>query len=120
MRFLADMGLSQSTVKWLREQGHDAVHVRERQMHCAADEEIVGMARTEARIVLTCDLDFGDIMAVNREKLPSVLIFRLASSVPQNVNRRLEQVLQESYIALSEGAIVIVEDARHRVRFLPI
>lgn len=40
--------------------------------------------------------------------------------LPLNVNRRLEQVLQESYIALSGGALIIVEDARHRVRLLPV
>jgi predicted nuclease of predicted toxin-antitoxin system len=30
MKFLADMGISQSTVKWLREKGYDAVHLREK------------------------------------------------------------------------------------------
>ncbi len=29
MRFLADMGVSQRVVSWLRNEGHDALHVRE-------------------------------------------------------------------------------------------
>ena len=29
MKFLADMGISQSTVRWLRQLGYDAVHLRE-------------------------------------------------------------------------------------------
>jgi predicted nuclease of predicted toxin-antitoxin system len=29
MRFLADMGISLRTVSWLREQGHDVVHLRD-------------------------------------------------------------------------------------------
>jgi predicted nuclease of predicted toxin-antitoxin system len=120
MKFLADLCISQSSVKWLREQGHEAVHARDINLHRAADEEIIGTARANGMIVLTCDLDFGDIMAASREKYPSVLIFRLDNSVPGNINRRLLQVLQESYIALSEGALIIVEEARHRVRLLPV
>jgi hypothetical protein len=52
--------------------------------------------------------------------LPSVLIFRLDNGLPLAVNKRLDQVIQESYIALSAGALIIVEDARHRVRLLPV
>jgi predicted nuclease of predicted toxin-antitoxin system len=29
MRFLADMGISQRVVEWLRTKGHDAVHLRD-------------------------------------------------------------------------------------------
>jgi len=59
MRFLADMGISQSTVLWLRQNGHDAIHLR------------------KSRIVLTCDLDFGDLMAEAVRSSPIVIIFRL-------------------------------------------
>ena len=90
MKFLADMGLSQTTVTWLREHGHDVVHLRDLGMCRAGDNEIVDLARAQGRVVLTFDLDFGDIMAASRERLPSVLIFRLDN-----------QVIQESYIALS-------------------
>jgi len=49
-----------------------------------------------------------------------VIIFRLENETPKNVNRRLEQVLDESSDALEKGAIISVEEARHRVRLLPI
>jgi predicted nuclease of predicted toxin-antitoxin system len=32
MRFLADMGVDQRIVDWLRTQGHDAIHLREHQL----------------------------------------------------------------------------------------
>lgn len=120
MKFLADMGIAQSTVKWLSDQGNNAGHVRNLNMHKASDEEIVAKAKQEGSIVLTCDLDFGDIMAVTGEKSPGIIIFRLANSRPDNINKRLQQVLQESSVALNDGALIIVEDARHRVRLLPV
>ncbi len=59
-------------------------------------------------------------MATSGEICPSVIIFRVQNERPENVNRRLEQVLKESSDALEKGAIISVEETRHRVRLLPI
>ena len=59
-------------------------------------------------------------MATSGEICPSIIVFRLQNERPENVNRRLEQVLKESSDALEKGAIISVEEARHRVRLLPI
>ncbi len=120
MRFLADMGISQSTSKWLKGKGHDAIHLREKGWHRISDAEIIKKAVEEDRIILTCDLDFGDIMATSGGICPSVIILRLENERPENVNRRLAQVLKESFDALEKGAIISVEETRHRVRLLPI
>ncbi len=54
MKFLADMGIPNSTVHFLQQFGHDTVHIRGVGMKCALDVEIVAKARNEERIVLTC------------------------------------------------------------------
>jgi len=120
MKFIADMGISQTTVKWLKAQGFDAIHVRDLSMHRSSDTEIVKKAKREKRIVLTCDLDFGDIVSASGEKCPSVIILRLENETPNNVNSRLKQVLKESSEDLEKGAIISVEETRHRVRPLPL
>jgi len=40
MRFLVDNALSPAVAHYLRDAGHDAVHVRDLQMHTSEDEEI--------------------------------------------------------------------------------
>ncbi len=120
MKFLADMGIAQSTVHWLLENGYNAIHLREENFHRATDTEILNKAKNEGRIVLTCDLDFGNLMAASSRFSPSVIIFRLENEKPDNINRRLKQVLNESANALEKGAIISVEEIRHRVRLLPI
>ncbi|MDP2278394.1 MAG: DUF5615 family PIN-like protein [Nitrospirota bacterium] len=120
MKFLADMGISISTVNLLVQLGYSAVHVKEIGMKQALDTEIIAKAKNEDRIILTCDLDFGDILAASGDKYPSVIIFRLENETPTNVNKRLTQIFHESSISLREGAIIIAEEARHRVRLLPI
>ena len=60
MRFLADAGVSPKTVDFLKQLGHEAVHVRTLGLTRAADAELVTRARTESSVVVTFDLDFGD------------------------------------------------------------
>lgn len=64
MRFLADAGISPKTVDFLRRSGHKAVHVRELGMQRASDRSLIEKARKEDRILLTFDLDFGEIFAL--------------------------------------------------------
>jgi predicted nuclease of predicted toxin-antitoxin system len=71
-------------------------------------------------VVLTFDLDFDDLLALGVFDKPSVIIFRLADERPASVNRPLAVVLAERSAALESGALILVEDARYRVRKLPI
>ena len=120
MRFLADMGVSLMTVGALRAANHDAVHLRDEGLIRLPDPEIATKAVAERRIVLTFDLDFGDILATAGSEVPSVVIFRLRDQTPAAVNPRLFRVIAECAEELASGAIIIVEDERFRVRRLPI
>jgi predicted nuclease of predicted toxin-antitoxin system len=120
MRFLADAGLSPVTVDFLVQLEHDAVHVRTLGMQRAPDADIVRHAEAESRIVLTFDLDFGDILALGVLAKPSVIIFRVSDERPASVNERLAVVLEECAADLERGALISVEDSRYRVRKLPI
>ena len=103
-------GLSQSTVKALRAANHDAVHLRDEGLIRLPDPDIVKKAIAENRIVLTFDLDFGDILAIARSQAPSVVIFRLRNQTPEAVNPRLFHIIHDCAADLARGAIVIVED----------
>jgi len=119
VRFLADMGVSLRTVTWLREHGHDAVHVREQGLQRASDGQILRTAAEDARM-LTMDLDFGYLLAVTGGRTPSVIIFRLSDERAEMINSRLQDVLPRCRQALEEGAIVSVGDQTARVRKLPL
>ncbi|MCB9078009.1 MAG: DUF5615 family PIN-like protein [Anaerolineaceae bacterium] len=102
MKFLLDMGLAASTANFLREQGHDAVHLRDR-----------GLQRLH-------DLDFSRIIALSRSHRPSVITFRLSDMQPSHVNHYLTQVLDRFSTLLDQGALVSVNEQAIRVRPLPI
>ena len=82
--------------------------------------DIFTKATSEGRVVLTFDLDFGEIVARSGGATTSVVVFRLRDTRTEHVIKRRERVLAESSEALTQGAVVIAEDGRHRVRLLPV
>ena len=65
MKFLADMGISPRTVEYLSSEGHDAIHLHELGLDTLSDPKILELARGEERVVLTHDLDFGELVAAS-------------------------------------------------------
>lgn len=120
MKFLLDMGVAQRTAEFLRDQGFDAVHLREQQLQRLPDEQIVQKALTEKRIILTHDLDFSRIVALSGDPFPSVITFRLSDMRAPVVNRYLFDVLQRFSNELAGGALISVSDQAIRIRQLPI
>jgi len=61
LRFLLDMNLPPNLADWLRAQGRNAIHVLDLGLSAASDEEVSRRAAADGRIVVSFDLDFGDI-----------------------------------------------------------
>lgn len=76
MNFLLDMGIPPRVVHWLRDQGHQAQHIREMN-RTALDADIIELALATDAVILTSDKDFGQLIGeANLAKL-SVILFRL-------------------------------------------
>ena len=120
MKFLGDMGISPRSIAFLRDLGFEAVHLHELNLDRLRDVEIVTKARHEGYIILTHDLDFGELLAISGAEVPSVVIFRLQDMRPDNVNGYLRVLITEHCSVLAEGAVVAVSEGRIRVRKLPI
>ena len=120
MKLLADMGVSMTTVGALRDAGEDIIHLRDEGLLTLPDNQIVEKAIREQRVIVTFDLDFGELLAAAGTALPSVILFRLRNQTPAAVTPRLLRVLEECRSALDTGAIILVEEQGYRLRKLPI
>lgn len=120
MKFLLDMGLAQSTARYLEALGHDAVHLRDQGLQRLPDAPIIQKARTEGRIILTHDLDFSRLVAISQSRLPSVITFRLKDMRPAQVNHYLNEALSHFADNLQSGALISVGDNGLRMRQLPV
>ncbi|KAF5411461.1 MAG: hypothetical protein C5S43_03285 [Candidatus Methanocomedens sp.] len=74
MKFLVDMPLSPKTVSHLMGIGYKAVRVNELGMGKSKDKEIFDYATEQDVVLLSADLDFGNILAYTHSNKPSVII----------------------------------------------
>ncbi|HEX3883125.1 MAG TPA: DUF5615 family PIN-like protein [Stellaceae bacterium] len=116
MRFLLDMNLPPLLADQLNAEGHDAVHVLGAGYGAFPDQQIFARAAAEGRIVVTFDLDFGEIAGLADPAASGVILLRLRRAHRPHLWNRLRIAIAEAGEALTEGAVVLVEDTRIRVR----
>lgn len=120
MRLLVDEALQDAVAHRLAESGHDVTHVRLLGLAGRTDDEVMALALQEARVLVTTDTDFGTILALTGAAGPSVLLLRGVSDSVTGRVAAIIDVLPRVEYELSQGAVVVIEEDRYRIRYLPI
>lgn len=119
MRFLIDNALSPEVAVRLIAAGHDAVHVRSRALHEAADSIVFQVALDETRVLVSADTDFGALLTFGQRNQPSVILLRHGSPRrPAEQAALLLANLDALALDLERGAIVVFRQDKIRVRRL--
>ena len=120
MKLLVDEALQNAVALRLADAGHDATHVRLLGLAGHTDDEVMALALLEDRVLVTTDTDFGTILALTGAAGPNVLLLRgVGDSVDERVAAILDVLPRVEY-ELSQGAVVVIEEDRYRIRYLPI
>jgi len=120
LKLVIDVNLSPSWVDVLREHSIESVHWTTVGDARATDKEIIEWARENGYTVFTHDLDFTTILALAGASGPSVLQVRTQDVSPKHLKDPVLAALLEHEDEIERGAIVVVDEARSRVRILPI
>lgn len=120
MRVVVDMCLPPDLVAGLVEAGHDAVHWWQVGDPRVLDASIAQWARQNGCVILTHDLDFGDLLFASNEHAPSVIIVRERDTAAEHLLDPVIRVLAQFSQELNGGALIAMTNSVARVRRLPL
>ncbi len=111
---MVDVGVSKKVEKWLSENGHDVKSVRDINPK-AKDSEILQLAVSEGRMVITMDKDFGELVYNSGLKHTGVLILRLEDA---NGDQKLAVVkkILDNYAEKIWKKFCVFQDGRLRIK----
>jgi len=120
IKLIGDMNISPETIAYLQERGWNIIRVSEVLPANTSDQEILDFAKKNNRVIITQDLDFSMLIALQGYQQPSLITLRLSSSNIDFVNQKLLEVLNLWQDQINQGIALTVEDQKIRLRNLPI
>jgi predicted nuclease of predicted toxin-antitoxin system len=117
MKFLLDQDVYASTLRFLRDLGHEVIPVAEIGLSQAGDEELLRIAQEQNRIFVTRDRDFGNLVFV-KALGAGVLYLRMLPSTQNAVHSELKRVLETYTERELAVAFIVIEPGGYRIRRL--
>lgn len=120
MKIVIDMNLTPMWVPELIRMGHDAVHWSAIGKAEDADSKVMEWAHHNNHVVMTSDLDFGEMLAASGESSPSIIQLRLGRHIPRMLAGLMADALNKCSKDLAKGALLSVDHKNQRLRVLPL
>jgi predicted nuclease of predicted toxin-antitoxin system len=76
VQFLADENIPRPIVQWLRDRGHDVLYAAEDRLQ-RPDIDLLNEAEACRQVILTEDLDFGELIFRDRLNSHAVILMRM-------------------------------------------
>jgi predicted nuclease of predicted toxin-antitoxin system len=120
LKIVVDMNLSLGWADFLQQRGFSCQHWSEIGSADADDQTITEHCLVENAVILTADLDFGDLHAQRGTSKPSVIQIRGSDKLPTSLGHSVAKTLSVARLELERGAIVTITSSKVRVSKLPI
>jgi predicted nuclease of predicted toxin-antitoxin system len=120
VKILLDVNLPDDWIAALRACGWQSEPWRLHGSTSALDPAILEFAASEGYVLMSRDLDFGELLARSGHGEPSVVLLRAKDIRPAMLAVAVCRALTTHATALESGAIVTVYQDRSRVRRLPL
>ena len=117
LTFLADENISPESADHLTALGYPCVSLRRDGPWRLSDREIVSFARREGHVILTHDLDFGEIFFSSEEGQVGVVVLRLRRQTVETVNHIVERFLESGALdsLQLQNSLVVLSETAYRV-----
>jgi predicted nuclease of predicted toxin-antitoxin system len=117
-KFLLDENLSQETANFLNALGYDAKTVAHFRLAGAEDQKVADKAAATRRILITLDLDFGEMYYFGTSKKLGIVVLRLKDQTVESVNSVLKKLLNSQFLNknVNRSALFVVDEEKIRIR----
>ena len=119
MKFKLDENLSRHLKDVVSSLGHDAATAAEEDLLARSDREVAAAACAEDRVLLTLDVEFGNLKKYPPGSHPGIMVFRPGRLGPLAVNRFVQEFLGRTDVRRLARCVVIVQPSRVRIRWPP-
>jgi predicted nuclease of predicted toxin-antitoxin system len=116
VKFLLDENLSHVHAGMLRSLGHDAVTVIDMGLGGADDSAVRAAAIASARILVTLDGDFANVLRYPPAGTPGVIRMRLHPPTEKAIDEAIRRVVALATDRSLSGKLVVVDEGRIRIR----
>ena len=117
--FLADECTFDLTVKFLRNGGWDITTVQEIGLQGAKDPQVLNTAQEMGAVLITRDMDFGDIRRFLPSDYQGVIVLKMTYRGSEEVHAVLRKMLQEVREDEFVGTLFVVDRNKWRKRKSP-
>ena len=116
MKFKIDENLPEEYASILKRAGFEADTAANENLSGKDDSTVIGRCKLENRVLITLDLDFGNIQAYPPRTFPGILVIRAKSQDKLTLINTLERVILVLRKQVPERQLWIVEADRIRIR----
>jgi len=115
MRIHLDENLPVELVEELAALGHDVDHVKSSNMAGYSDRDVWDFAQAERRLLITQDIDFGDVRRIEDAAHFGLVLVRLDQS-RRGIIERIREVFAIERTDEWAGCLVVITERKVRVR----
>jgi predicted nuclease of predicted toxin-antitoxin system len=114
LKFLVDVGVSKKVEEYLKTQGYDTKNVRDVDTRMT-DENIIRLAASEQRMVITMDKDFGELVYHSDIEHCGVLLLRMENATGSEKLDVVSYILS-NYSDKIKDSFCVYQNNRFRIR----
>lgn len=121
LKFLLNANISHETAEFLKSMGYEVKTVAQFGLETAEDVKIVEKAVKEKMIIITLDLDFGNIFYFSTKEKIWIIVLRLKNQTVGSVNKTLKWLLETKILEKreSKNTLMIIREKGIRIRRKP-
>lgn len=117
LKLLLDANLSPRTRKHLEEKfNFNVIDLITEDKYDLSDEGVIKLAKKEKRVIITFDIDFGEIYYFSERGKVGIIVLRIKDQTVKSVNKVLDKFFQkESKDINLEKSLVVIDESKIRI-----